>query len=151
MKWGFVIGMVLVAIFASACSNNQTADQSQNLISYSITPQGEEIQQLVFEVSNDGTDGLMHEVVSGESDVAWLIQSREKRSELNRFFYENDYADREEERLDMVKSENWHTLIDGKSQAGYDIILSDRGDLGTDQEPEKSEKMYGYIVRYGYS
>ena len=61
------------------------------------------------------------------------------------------WADNEEERLDRVKSENWHTVINGKSQAGYDIILSDKGELGNDIEPEKSDKAYGYIVHYGYS
>lgn len=143
------IFLLCMLLLMSGCA--EQAAHQQQLVSYVMTPEGEEMQQLSFEVSNDGTDGLVHEAVSGESDVAWLITSREKRSELNRFFYENDYADREEERLDKARSENWHTLIDGKSQKGYDIILSDRGELGTDIEPEKSEKMYGYIVRYGYS
>jgi hypothetical protein len=145
-----LIAGVMLLFFATACTS-QPIEQSQNLISYSITPEGEVISQLTFEVSNEGSDGLVLEAVSGESDVAWLSKSREKRSELNRFFYENDHADEEEERLDRKKSENWHTVIDGKSQKGYDIILADRGELGTDREPETSEKMYGYIVRYGYS
>jgi hypothetical protein len=143
--------ILLCTLLALSGCAEQPIEQPQNLISYAISPEGEEVQMLTFEVSNDGFDGLVHEVVSEESDVAWLLESSERRRQLNRFYYENDYADREEERLDRVKSENWHSVVDGKSQRGYDIILADRGELGIDHEPEKSEKMYGYIVRYGYS
>ncbi len=142
--------MCMFLLFLSACSE-QPVVENQQLVSYVMTPEGEEVQQLSFEVSNDGMDNLEHEVILGESDTAWLIESREKRNELNKFYYENDYQDAEEIRLDMIRSKNWNSVIDGKTQRGYDIILADRGELGIDTPPEPSEKLYNAIVHYGYS
>ena len=133
--------LAAVLLLMSGCAGQQGSSGAgqQAPIVYAVDAAGKDVspqEPLVFEV------GM-------ESDsAAWLLASRERRSELNRFRYEGQQADL---RSDTAMSKNWKVMVDGKSYRGYDVVKAQDGDFEDWQEPQKSDKAYGYTVRYGYS
>ncbi|MBS3111404.1 hypothetical protein J4435_04880 [Candidatus Woesearchaeota archaeon] len=137
--------LAAVLLLMSGCAGQQGSSGAgqQAPIVYAVDAAGKDVfppqEPLVFEV------GM-------ESDsAAWLLASRERRSELNRFRYEGQQADEAELRSDTAMSKNWKVMVDGKSYRGYDVVKAQDGDFEDWQEPQKSDKAYGYTVRYGYS
>lgn len=133
-----------VLLFMSGCAGQPESSGAgqQAPIVYAMDAAGRDVslqEPLVFEV------GM-------ESDsAAWLLASRERRSELNRFRYEGRQEDEDELRQDTAMSKNWKVMVDGESYQGYDVVKAQNGDFEDWQEPQKSDKTYGYTVRYGYS
>jgi len=105
---------------------------------------------IVYAIGFPEKEPLSYEVSSGQSDIAWLIETREKRNNLNRFRLDYGSADEEEERLKKKKSEFWYTNIDGDIRTGYDVIKDINGEFDDYPEAPKSEKYYNAIVHYTY-
>ncbi len=148
MKTAYIAFLAGILLLASGCAEQpwqiEYTEQSRATLTYVVNDDGVEVlgvpeQPLVFEASTEG-DGL-----------AWLLESRERRSELNRFRYEGQQEDEDELRADRIMSQNWHSVIDGESRRGYDVLRDEEGDFEDWKEPQKSDKVYGYTVRYGYS
>ncbi len=143
-----LIALCLGILFlVSGCSGQQPPQAEQSLTPLTYVVGGDSAGEGYAAAQSP----LVFEAATGEDSTAWLLESRERRTELNRVRYESQQEDEDELREDIAKSRNWHIVIDGESRRGYDVVKDGNGDFEDWEEPQKSDKMYGYIVHYGYS
>ncbi len=138
------IGIVGLLLFVIGYSEQGASTQFQ-----------EQQGPLIFVLNADGTDAfpkapMSFETSTGSDDATWLLDSAERRSDLNRFRYVDAQTDEDDLREDTKKSRNWETTLDGKTLAGYDVVRDINGEFEHWQKPKKSDKTYAYTVRYGY-
>lgn len=65
-------------------------------------------------------EAKVYTIEEGENDEAFFYKSREKRNELNKWYYYNNLEDEEKERLIEEKTGNWRRVIDNELVVGYD-------------------------------
>lgn len=98
-----LIILTIVLILISGCSKPDTKT-TQKTITFTIP-----------EESNVKTYS-----VEEENPEFWLIETRDKRNELNEWYYYNNLEDEEKDRLIDKRTGNWRRVIDNELIVGYD-------------------------------
>jgi len=148
MYYKLLYCLMVIALMSGCSEQSVPQTQPSQLISFTIDEDGNEIvhqaSSLVFEV----TESDLSFEISEDADLAWLTQTSQRRQELNALYYERDFANQEELREDMKRSKNWHTIIDGKSLRGYDVVRDIKGEFDDVEPSQTSAQKYKKIIHY---